>query len=243
MIKTLFKIKRQDAPDTTAYWDYFLVSLAEQATIQDALFEIARNPINRDGKAVAPVAFLADRHAGAEQQNVVLINGKVSSLSRTIISIDDQPITLEPLKSYTVWRDLVVEVSKNRSAASHLLRKFSGFDVPKWQMPDSQVRHHVQRDFITRCTSCLACEEACPNFDQKNDFMGPLALAKSLLTKSLEPRGEAELKILRSRAGVLSCDNDQSCVAACPEGVPLDQHLARVKRGVLFDSVKDFFGV
>ena len=58
MAKTvLFKIKRQDAPDSAPRWEEFELQWKPGMNVISSFMEIAQNPVTKDGKTTTPIVY------------------------------------------------------------------------------------------------------------------------------------------------------------------------------------------
>jgi succinate dehydrogenase/fumarate reductase-like Fe-S protein len=69
-----------------------------------------------------------------------------------------------------------------------------------------------------QCTTCGACDRACPLLVTRNDFVGPMALVVTAARAAphLE-HAKATLAILTSE----TCTSCRRCEPACPEDIPI----------------------
>jgi hypothetical protein len=79
------RVLRQAAPDSEPYWEEFLVPYRPRMNVISLLMEIQKNPTNKNGKRVAPVAW---EQACLEEvcgSCTMLINGKVRQSCSALI--------------------------------------------------------------------------------------------------------------------------------------------------------------
>ena len=69
-----------------------------------------------------------------------------------------------------------------------------------------------------RCTTCGACDRACPILDVERDFMGPMRFVVSGARAA--PHLDAVEETLRILTSPV-CTDCKKCEAACPEGIPI----------------------
>lgn len=166
------RIKRQDGPGKSAYWEFHEVPYEENMNIISALQKVAANPTTRDGKKVTPVAWdcgCLEEVCGA---CTMVINGKVRQSCSALVDrlLEDSPsgeIVLEPMSKFPVLRDLVVD----RSRLFNSLKR-----VKAWVPVDGyydmgagpkQSRESQEESYpLSECMSCGCCLEACPQFSK-----------------------------------------------------------------------------
>ena len=98
---------------------------------------------------------------------------------------------------------------------------------------------------LPKCMTCGVCLEACPNVNDKNDFIGPAPLSQVRLFNA-HPTGEMNkaerLETIMGDGGLADCGNSQNCVQSCPKGIPLTTSIAALNRDTAIQSFKNFFG-
>ncbi|MEW8987174.1 MAG: succinate dehydrogenase iron-sulfur subunit, partial [Bacillus sp. (in: firmicutes)] len=108
----VFKITRQDSPDTAPYEEEFELDYRPNMNVISALMEIRRNPVNKHGKQTTPITWdmnCLEEVCGACS---MVINGKPRQSCTALIDQLEQPIRLEPMRTFPVVRDLQVDRSR-----------------------------------------------------------------------------------------------------------------------------------
>ncbi|MBM7631761.1 succinate dehydrogenase iron-sulfur subunit [Geomicrobium sediminis] len=241
-----FIVTRQDSPDASPYTEEFEIPHRENMNVISALMEIRRNPVTVDGKDSAPVVWdmnCLEEVCGACS---MVINGKPRQSCTALVDQLDQPIRLEPMKTFPVVRDLVVD----RSRMFDSLKKVKAwipidgtYDLgPGPRMAENKRQWAYE---LSKCMTCGVCLEACPNVNSKSDFIGPAAVSQVRLFNA-HPTGEMNreerLNALMGDGGLSNCGNSQNCVQACPKGIPLTTSIAALNRDMTMQSFKNFFG-
>lgn len=104
-----FKIRRQDTADSQPYWEEFKLDYRPNMNVISALMEIRRNPVNAEGKKTTPINWdmnCLEEVCGACS---MVINGRPRQSCTALVDKLTQPITLEPMKTFPVVRDLIVD--------------------------------------------------------------------------------------------------------------------------------------
>ena len=237
--KVHLKIRRQDAPDKPASkrWEEFEVPLLPQMNVISALQQIQLNPVTKDGKNVAPVAWdcsCLEEICGA---CTMVVNGRVRQACSALIeelSPAGQPIVLEPMSKFPLVRDLVVD----RARMFDDLKKVQAWIEidgthelgagPREGAEAQQVRYA-----LSRCMTCGCCLEACPNVNDSSSFMGPAAV-NQVRYFNMHPTGHlqkrARLEAMMKKGGIAECGKAQNCVEVCPKAIPLIDSLGAVAR-------------
>ncbi|MCH2227047.1 MAG: succinate dehydrogenase iron-sulfur subunit [Candidatus Caenarcaniphilales bacterium] len=228
-----FTVKRQDEPDSKPYYDEFEVPYQAGMNVTTLLMETKQFPTTCEGKETTPVSFESGCLEEVCGSCTMLVNGKVRQACTALVDKLQQPIKLEPMSKFPVRRDLVVD----RSNMFKALKKVKAWieidgvydmgEGPK-VYPQEQERNYV----LSRCMTCGCCLEACPQWTNELDFIGPQAISQAVLFNS-HPNGKAT-KGDRTQAlidnGLNNCGNAQNCVQACPKEIPLTDSIARANR-------------
>lgn len=240
------KIRRQDKPGSGAYWESFEVPRRSGMNVTALLMEIRKRPVNHHGEAVSPVVW--DDGCGESDCGActMLINGRPRPACETFIDALEQPIRLEPLSKFQVVRDLIVD----RSSMFDALKRVKAWveldgTYDAGQAPRVTIREALLAQDLSRCTSCGACLEVCPQYGPHAQFIGAAAISQARLT-ALHPIAKAgvpeRLDTLMEEGGVEDCGHAQNCVKACPVGIPLTESIAAVKREATKRAFHRFFG-
>ncbi|WP_420852764.1 succinate dehydrogenase iron-sulfur subunit [Sporolactobacillus pectinivorans] len=239
-------ITRQDGPDSTPYKETFAVPYRPNMNVISALMAIRRNPVNARGEKTSPPQWemsCLEEVCGACS---MVINGRPRQACTALIDKLEQPVRLEPMKTFPIVRDLVVD----RSRMFNALKKVKAwipidgtYDLgPGPRMAENKRQWAYE---LSKCMTCGVCLEACPNVNSKSGFMGPAPLSQVRLFNA-HPTGtmnKAErLRAIMGKGGIEGCGNSQNCVEACPKGIPLTTSIAALNRATVTQSFKDFFG-
>ena len=109
--KVRFKIERQDGPDSAPYTQEFDVDYRPGLNVVAALMEIQKNPVTVDGKKVAPVVWECNCLEKVCGACMMVINGKARQACCSLIDNLEQPIRLQPARTFPVIRDLLIDRS------------------------------------------------------------------------------------------------------------------------------------
>lgn len=254
MPKTIrLKIKRQQNAKAEAHWDTFEIPYKQNLNVISALIEIQKNPITTEGKSVQPPTWEAaclEEVCGSCTMNV---NGMIRQACTALVEDvgeangETLEITLEPMKKFPLVRDLVVDRSKmfeNLKKVNAWVPIDGSYDLGMGPAQDDHIRH--LRYALSRCMTCGCCLEACPQVNDHSPFVGPAAVAQTLLF-NLHPVGKTleseRLEFMSSEEGVTGCGNAQNCVKVCPKSVPLTQAIAQINRDTTFYRIKKWMGI
>ena len=239
------RIRRQDSPKGSPYWQEFAVPHTEGMNVLSCLEEIQKRPVTVDGTRVNPVVWSSSCLEEVCGACSMRINGVPRQGCSALVQHLEQPIVIEPMSKFPVVRDLVID----RSQMFESLKKIKGwipidgtYDLgpgPR-QSPEDQGWMYV----LSRCMTCGCCLDACPQVSDKTHFMGAAIISQARLFNA-HPTGalhkEARLEALLDPGGIADCGNAQNCVKVCPKGIPLTQSIAEMGRQTMKYSVKRFF--
>lgn len=233
------KILRQDGPakEDAKRWEEFDVEWHPQMNVISALMEIQRHPQTADGTPTAPVVWDAACLEEVCGSCTMLVNGKVRQACSALvdkISPNGEPITLAPMTKFPLVRDLIVD----RSSMFEDLKR-----VKAWINLDGlhelgpgprQSQANQEEAYpLSRCMTCGCCMEACPQINDRSDFIGPHAISLVRLY-NLHPTGKMQaperLEPLMGEGGIADCGKAQNCVEVCPKEIPLVDSIAVVSR-------------
>jgi succinate dehydrogenase / fumarate reductase iron-sulfur subunit len=134
----------------------------------------------------------------------------------------DEPITVTPLRTFPVIRDLVTDVSLNYEKA----KQVPPFK-PRPREPDGT--HRMRQEDIDRvqefhkCIECFLCQDVChvlrDHDDNKARFAGPRMFVRyaELEMHPLDTNDRRQL--LQDRQGLGMCNITKCCTEVCPEGI------------------------
>lgn len=241
-----FEIRRQDQTTSSSYWESFDIEYRPNMNVISALMEIQKYPVNSKGEKTTPVAWemsCLEEVCGACS---MVINGRPRQSCTALIDQLTHPIKLEPMNTFPVVRDLVV----NRSVMFDSLKKIKAwvpidgtYDLGEGpRMPERKRQWAYE---LSKCMTCGVCLEACPNVNDKTNFIGPALLSQVRLFNT-HPTGamnkDERLEALMDDGGIAECGNSQNCVVACPKGIPLTTSIAAMNRATSVQMFKNFFG-
>lgn len=242
--KVHLKILRQKDPDSKPYWESFEVPYKEKLNVVSALMEIQSNPVNIKGEKVNPVVWECNCLEEVCGACTMMINGEPKQGCSALIDNLKQPIRLEPLTKFPVVRDLMIDRQKMFDA----LEKIKGWIPIDGTFPIHQSAPRIspkEWDLnyeFSRCMTCGCCMEACPQYSQNMDFIGPAPLGQTWLFNQ-HPTGkyskEERLHAIMGKGGITDCGNAQNCIEVCPKEISLTKAIGDLGRQTTFQFFKD----
>jgi succinate dehydrogenase / fumarate reductase iron-sulfur subunit len=174
----------------------------------------------------------------------MVINGKVRQSCSTPVEGLNQPITVEPMGTFPVLRDLQVDRSSMFKSLEDV-RAWAELDglhdqaVSLFKSPIAQRRIFA----LSSCMMCGCCLEACPQVNDRSPYHGAFLINSVMLISERHPLSSlvtGRWNALKGPGGVASCGNAHNCELACPKGVPLVATIARARWNVMKHSVLSF---
>ncbi|WP_078595124.1 succinate dehydrogenase iron-sulfur subunit [Evansella clarkii] len=243
----VLEITRKKDSEGDSYVEKFEIPYRENMNVISALMEIRRNPVNADGQDTTAVAWEASCLEEVCGACSMVINGRPRQSCTALIDQLEQPIRLEPMATFPVVRDLVVDRSRMFDSLKRVKAwvPIDGtYDLgPGPRMPEVKRQWAYE---LSKCMTCGVCLQACPNVNDKSDFIGPAALSQVRLHNA-HPTGEYHRAerldaLMEGSGGLSNCGNSQNCVEACPKGIPLTTSIAALNRETSVQSFRNFFG-
>jgi len=134
----------------------------------------------------------------------------------------DEPVTVEPMRTFPSIKDLVTDVSWN-FRVKHGIRPFRPRppDAPDgtWRMQQADVER-VQE--FRKCIECFLCQDVCHVLrDHKlfDSFVGPRFLTYAAALEMHPLDEERRARDLKTQHGVGYCNITKCCTKVCPEDI------------------------
>ena len=161
-------------------------------------------------------------HAGiAARVEGVRLNGHPTLLCKT--RVDDLPagpVTVHPMKSFPLIKDLVTDVSRNYEV---------NLEIPPFTAaPDDGTPWRIAQQDIDRlyefrkCIECFLCQNVCHvlrDHDQKAKFGGPRFFVR-VAGLEMHPLDDGDrVPLLKEELGLGYCNITKCCTEVCPEEI------------------------
>ncbi|MCK0115578.1 succinate dehydrogenase/fumarate reductase iron-sulfur subunit [Isoptericola sp. S6320L] len=166
------------------------------------------------------------------------IDGRPRLLCMTRMSVfaPDHVVTVTPLRTFPVVRDLVTDVSFNYAKA----REVTAFTPPAGLAPGEyrmqQVDVERSQEF-RKCIECFLCQDTChvvrDHEENKESFAGPRYLLR-VAELEMHPLDVADrVDAAQDEHGLGRCNITKCCTEVCPEGIKItDNALIPMKERV-----------
>lgn len=229
------RIRRQDHPTAAPRWEEFALPWRPNMNVVSCLMEIRKHPTLKDGTRTTPVAWDAACLEEVCGSCTMLVNGKpCQSCSQLVDRLPEATITLEPLGKFPVVRDLQVD----RTPMFDALKRVKAwipidgtYDLGPGPKLDEETREQAYA--FSQCMTCGCCMEACPQYHDRSEFIGPAPIAQVRLFNA-HPTGRMNarerLDAIMGRGGLSECGNAQNCVSVCPKSIPLTEAFGELGR-------------
>jgi succinate dehydrogenase / fumarate reductase iron-sulfur subunit len=174
------------------------------------------------------------------------INGKprLSCMTRMNTFEENETITLQPLKTFPVIKDLVTDVSWNY-AQNKRIKPF------KPKPPDADGKRRMYQEDVNRvqefrkCIECFLCQDVCHvlrDRDGKDKFVGPRFMIRLAGLEMNPLDDEDRIPEVRKEYGSGYCNITRCCTEVCPEHINItDNGIIPMKERVVdryFDPIQ-----
>ena len=173
------------------------------------------------------------------------VNGRPRLMCKTRLSDfpEGEAITVEPMRTFPLIRDLVTDVSWNYKVNERIAPFSPPEDVPqeewRWQQEDGERSQEFRK-----CIECFLCQDVCHvlrNHETENEFAGPRYLVR-VAGLEMHPLDQADrVDHLKYDAGVGYCNITKCCTDVCPEHIKItDNAIIPLKERVADDHYDPF---
>jgi len=176
------------------------------------------------------------------------VNGEDVLACRTHVeSLLEKPTFIEPLPSFPVIRDLIVDMSTFFNHYRKIEPYLHGRPVSSQMEYIMKEEERKEIDPYIQCILCGICFGTCPAFEKDSGFLGPAILAKAyrFLADSRDRRNGEILKGVNDQQGVWGCRTVFNCVKVCPKEVPPTHAIVKMRGNILlyrvYSLVSSFF--
>jgi succinate dehydrogenase / fumarate reductase iron-sulfur subunit len=134
------------------------------------------------------------------------------------------PVTIEPMRSFPLIRDLVTDVSWNFRVQKRIQpfkpRPPDAADGT-WRMAQADVER-VQE--FRKCIECFLCQDVCHVLREHrlyDEFVGPRFLVYAAALEMHPLDVERRARELKQAHGIGYCNITKCCTSVCPEGITI----------------------
>ena len=226
--------------DAASEWKDYTVEVDEGQVVLDVIHRI-------QATEAPDLAVRWNCKAGKCGSCSAEINGKPRLMCMTRMNLFEsgEKITVAPMKTWPLIRDLVSDVSFNYRIAE----KIPAVNLGQPQ-EDGDFRMHqsdVERgQEFRKCIECYLCSDVChvirDHPENKEKFFGPRFFVR-LAEIDMHPLDQGEhIDLVRNDAGLGYCNITKCCTEACPEDIHItDNAIIPLKERVIdasYDPIK-----
>lgn len=243
MAKATFRIWRGDAQ--SGKFEEYATEISEGMVVLDAMHQIQT-------ESAGDLAVRWNCKAGKCGSCSAEVNGmpKLMCMTRLSDLPIDRPVTVEPMKTFPLIKDLVTDVSWNYRVKKKI-KKF------KPRRPDAEdgTWRFKQEDAdrvqeFRKCIECYLCQDVCHVLREHHlheEFIGPRFFVH-LAGLEMHPLDvENRLEELKEAQGIGYCNITKCCTKVCPESITItDNAIIPLKERVVdefYDPIKRLFRI
>ncbi len=243
MAKVTFKIWR-GTKDEGKFQD-FQTEVTEGMVVLDAVHQI-------QAESAPDLACRWNCKAGKCGSCSAEVNGmpKLMCMTRMDTIDTSQPVTIEPMQTFPLIRDLVTDVSWN----FEVKKKIKPFKPRK---PDNEDgTWNMQQDDVDRvqefrkCIECFLCQNVCHvtrDHHKHAEFIGPRFFIYNAQLEMHPLDTEDRLGDLKDENGIGYCNITKCCTKVCPEHIAItDNAIIPLKERVVdeyYDPIRKLFKI
>ena len=214
----------------------FSVARRENQTVLDVVTEIQR-------EQDSTLSYRFACRVGMCGSCAMTVNGRPRWTCRTRVaqvvgnSADGDALRLEPLRNFTVVKDLAVDMvqffDKWRDAKGSFEPGPEPADDFAVVPPSTAAR--AAADAGIECIGCGVCYASCDVVAWDPDYLGPAALNRAwTLVSDVRDEGQpARLAAIGGESGAHACHTHMNCTAFCPKGIAPTYSIAGLKRTMM----------
>jgi succinate dehydrogenase / fumarate reductase iron-sulfur subunit len=148
------------------------------------------------------------------------VNGKPALMCKSRLDHfpPGEPVSVRPMKTFPVIKDLVTDVSWNYEVN----KKIPPFK-PRPGAPWRWQQHDIDRaQEFRKCIECFLCQDVCHvlrSHELKHQFAGPRFFVRIAGLEMHPIDAEDRLPFVKSQAGIGLCNITKCCSEVCPENI------------------------
>ena len=148
------------------------------------------------------------------------VNGKPALMCKSRLDHfpADQPISVRPMKTFPIVKDLVTDVSWNFEVNKRIA-PFKPREGAEWKWQ----QHDIDRaQEFRKCIECFLCQDVCHvlrSHELKHQFAGPRFFVRLAALEMHPIDGEDRLPFVKDQAGIGLCNITKCCSEVCPESI------------------------
>jgi succinate dehydrogenase / fumarate reductase iron-sulfur subunit len=243
MSNATFRIWRGDK-SAGAYSDYS-IEVSPGMVVLDAVHQIQATQAN-------DLAVRWNCKAGKCGSCSAEINGMPKLMCMTRLSAIDltEPVTVQPMQTFPLIKDLVTDVSWNykvKTGIQKLQARKPDASDGTWRMDQRDIDRPQE---FRKCIECFLCQNVCHvlrDHRMFDDFIGPRFFVYSAALEMNPIDKATRLPDLAQKHGIGLCNITKCCTKVCPEEIKItDNAIIPLKERVVdefFDPVRKLFRI
>jgi succinate dehydrogenase / fumarate reductase iron-sulfur subunit len=172
--------------------------------------------------------------------DAMVINGQeclaCKTLVKDVIGEGGSPITIKPLQTLPIQKDLMVDQSRFFDHYRHVKPFFINDEKVKEKERIQTPEERKVFDEGTKCILCASCYSACPVVrDINSDFLGPASVVQAarFIDDSRDKGFIERLPQLDFPDGIWPCQNFFQCTRVCPRGIKITKLINQIKAKIV----------
>ena len=153
------------------------------------------------------------------------INGFPRLMCKSPIDEYGDAITVRPMRTFPVIKDLVTDVSWNYEVNKQIPEftpsAADASATEPWQVQQEDVERSIE---FRKCIECFLCQDVCHvlrDHDRKDAYFGPRFMIR-IASLEMHPKDTLDRRpLLRQDAGVGMCNITKCCQEVCPEHIKI----------------------
>jgi succinate dehydrogenase iron-sulfur subunit len=211
----------------------FAIPRREHQTVLDVVTEIQR-------EHDSTLSYRFACRVGMCGSCAMVVNGRPRWTCRTRVSeviAGGERLRLEPLRNFTVVKDLAVEMTQFFDKWKQAKGYFEPGPQPQrdFAVVPPATPQRQAADAGIECIGCGVCYSACDVVAWDKDYLGPAALnrAWTLVNDVRDAGNEARMDAVSGSAGCHACHVHMNCTEFCPRAIAPTYSIAGLKRAMM----------
>jgi len=163
------------------------------------------------------------------------INGRCGLACQKLVKdYAGSDIVLEPLPSFKVLKDLIVDMDLFLKRVSLIRPYLICSSPPPEKERQQEPGDNKKMNEVIRCILCASCTAACPVTAENENYLGPAAFvwAFKYIFDSRDDQTLERLKQVDTPDGIWGCVNHFECTRVCPKEIPVTKSINAIKREI-----------
>ncbi len=232
-MKVIFKLFRFDPKkDEKSYYDKFIVETKLDERILDCLNKIR-------SKQDSSLSYRMGCGHGICGSDGLTINGIPSLACQKLVKDYnyESEITIEPLKFFSIIKDLVVDIDPFFKQLEKLKTNKDCKKIEKLENKENlqSIEELDLFEEAIKCVLCGCCVAACPiTLEKDPEFIGPAALLRAYryIFDSRKLDLIDRMIKLEKPHGIWSCKSHYKCTLVCPKKIEVTKNILKTKKKI-----------